>query len=93
MFEYLICNNPNEEIFYKQCAALEKHIPGLKKEESLQDVDNSLIQVYWFKNKKIKVLNDFYLNMVHIESEIDIESFFVKSSGIPAEISAEKAIV
>ncbi len=38
MLHYTICNMPNEELFYKQCAALEKNIPELMKEPLLEDV-------------------------------------------------------
>jgi len=33
VYEYNICNQADEEIFVKQCAALEKNIPNLKKNE------------------------------------------------------------
>lgn len=35
MFSYGICNIPDEEIFFKQCKALEKNIKGLKKKDYL----------------------------------------------------------
>lgn len=52
MFNYDICTVPNEELFLKQCEALEKNIKGLNKEKLLVDVDNSKIQIYYYNGKK-----------------------------------------
>ncbi|GLC88693.1 hypothetical protein [Lysinibacillus piscis] len=76
MFEYNICNQPDEEIFVKQCSALEKHLPELRKKDLLTDVDNSKIQSYNLKGSIIKVYNDYVIGAVYIKSEIDIEPFF-----------------
>lgn len=78
MFHYSICTVPDEEIFFKQCEALEKNIKGLKKEKLLVDVDNSKIQIYYYNGKKIKVANSYYVNELYVESEIDLEPFFKK---------------
>ena len=45
-YHYVICNQPDEVLFRKQCAALEHHLPGLEKEALLTDVDGSQIQCY-----------------------------------------------
>jgi hypothetical protein len=76
MFEYMICNQSDEEIFNKQCAALTKHIPGLQKDLFLEDVDGSLIQIFKLNGAKIKVLNDRDINQVWIDSEVDIDPYF-----------------
>lgn len=76
MFQYMICNEPDAEIFRKQCAALEKRIPRLQKGELLQDVDGSETQRYTYDGKEIKVSNSYYLGGVFIDSAIDIEHFF-----------------
>jgi hypothetical protein len=73
--EYIINNSPDEDIFYRQCAELEEHIPGLEKLDELQDVDGSRLQKYVYNGKSIRVLNDRYLNDVHIESEIPLDPF------------------
>ena len=76
MYRYTICNQADDIVFYKQCNALEKYLPGLKKEKQLMDVDGSKTQIYCFKNKKILVHYSFYLDEVSVESEIPIESYF-----------------
>lgn len=76
MYEYSICNQVDEVIYKKQCAALESHVPGLKKEEELIDVDGSAIQGYNLDGKRITVHNSFYANEVYVKSEIELEQYF-----------------
>lgn len=76
MFEYSICNQADAEIFEKQCTALEKHIPGIEKIDSLIDVDGSETRQYLVDGKKIEVHNSNYTNEVYIKSEIELEQFF-----------------
>lgn len=78
MFSYSIYDIPDEEIFFKQCEALEKNIKGLKKEKLLVDVDDTKIQIYYYDNKEIKVINSYYENELYIDAEIDLEPFFKK---------------
>lgn len=76
MIRYAICNQCDEEIFYKQCKALEMKIPGIEKKELLHDVDDSKTQIYNLKHSVIYVHNSYYLNEVYVESDIDLLSFF-----------------
>lgn len=76
MFEYNICNQADENIFTKQCEALEKNIPGIIKKNLLIDVDDSKIQDYSLGEAKITVYNDYYLDGVYIKSQIELEQFF-----------------
>lgn len=76
MFEYMICNRFDKEIFEKQCIALENNIPDIEKEDFLEDVDGSSYQTYLVQGKKVEVSNSYYLNCVYIKSEIDLEQFF-----------------
>lgn len=76
IFEYMICNIADKEIFEKQCAALEKKYPNLKKEQRLQDADDSEIQIYNLSGKKIRVYNSYYLNEVYVRSDVDLMAFF-----------------
>lgn len=76
IFEYMICNIADKEIFEKQCAALEKKYPNLKKEQRLQDADDSEIQIYNLSGKKMRVYNSYYLNEVYVRSDVDLMAFF-----------------
>lgn len=75
-FDYSICTEPDRDIFLKQCKALEKHIPNLRKSNLLKDVDNSETQVYFLNNKRLLVHNSYNVGAVYIESEFDIERYF-----------------
>lgn len=76
MFEYTICNQADEEIFGKQCTALEKRIPGIEKTDSLVDVDGSETRTYLVEGSKITVHNDYYINELYIKSDIELKQFF-----------------
>lgn len=76
MFDYNICNRADEDIFRKQCLAIEKNIPNLKKNSLLTDVDNSLIQEYRVDENKIQVVSDTSIDAVYVKSEIPLEPFF-----------------
>lgn len=78
MFEYTIYTAPDEDVYKRQCQALEKHIPGLKKLYELNDVDGSLICIYKKGDSEIKVSNDYQIGGVFIDSEIDLLPFFKK---------------
>lgn len=78
MFEYMICNVADDEIFEKQCLAIEKTIYPLKKEKLLDDVDGTLIQRYSHQGKEIKVCSDHFSDEVYIKSEENLEPYFEK---------------
>ena len=75
-YNYSICNQPDEDIFHRQCAALVKYIPGLEPERLLQDVDGTLIQIYHHRRGDLLVWNDMQVGGVYIESDFDIEPYF-----------------
>lgn len=76
MFEYSISNQTDSDLFYRQCSALEKAMPGIKKAKLLEDVDGSLIQVYEYEGSKVIILNDKAVGALYIKSEIELEKFF-----------------
>lgn len=78
MFNYTICNEPDKELFEKQCHALEKHIPSLIKKHLLHDVDDSMTQIYQKDGARILVHNSYYIGALYIESEIELTQFFKK---------------
>ena len=84
IFEYNICNQADEEIFYKQCAAIEKHIPGLEKYAFLEDVDGTLCQKYTSSAGEIIVKSDMQIDAVYVTADYDLEKFFVKGESVMA---------
>lgn len=75
-FVYSICDAPDEDIFKRQCEAIEKHIPGLHKEPILTDVDGSSIQTYKHKNGSITVHNSYYTNDLYVDADFDLLPYF-----------------
>lgn len=78
MFEYNICNQADTELFYKQCKAIEDNIMHLEKNELIEDVDGSLIQMYSSRCGKITVWNDLQVDALYVLSEFDLLPFFQK---------------
>lgn len=76
MYTYPVCTVADEEIFVRQCAAIEKYLQPLGKGSVLKDVDGSKIQPYEFRGQKVRVVNSLYTNEVYVESEIDIKPYF-----------------
>jgi len=76
MFEYNICNEPDADIFERQCHALEKNIPDIIKMELLQDVDGSMTQLYEHDKKSVQVHNSHYFGAIFVKSEEDLTKYF-----------------
>ncbi len=57
--------------FEKCCKGIEKGLI-LSKEKLLIDVEGTLIQNYLINGKKIKVVNDYYVDAVYVDSEVDL---------------------
>ena len=76
VYKYNICNVPDEEVFLKQCEALERHIPRIIKGDIHTDVDGSKTQLYTLQDSKIIIHNSYYIGAVYIDSEIELEQYF-----------------
>ncbi len=76
MFEYNICNQADEELFYKQCAAIENSIPALSKLSLQEDVDGTMVQKYESCLGTITVRNDVQVDALYVLSEFDLLPFF-----------------
>lgn len=76
MYQYTICNQPDEIIYRRQCEALEKHIPGIVGVKELANIDGGFIRVYDKDGATIKVKNDVYVGGVFVDSEIELTQFF-----------------
>ena len=59
--------------FMKTCKAIETGVKGIKKEKLLYtDIDGSAIQIYYVNGKTIKVFDDYEVDAVYVDSEIDL---------------------
>ena len=65
-------------LFKKQCAAIEKHIPHLRKSKILIDVDGSLFQEYRHSKGIIEVSNSHYINALYVDADFDLLPYFKK---------------
>ena len=74
MYSYNIAKKANKEIFDNTRSLIESNISGIDKERLIEDVDGTQIQIYNVNGKKIKVFNDYEVDAVYIDSELDIEN-------------------
>lgn len=58
--------------FRKTCTVIEGNVKGIKKGTLLVDVDGTMIQTYNASGKEIKVFNDYDVDAVYVDSEIDL---------------------
>ena len=75
MFSYNISTEASEKDFKKACEKIENEFAHIKKENILEDVDGSLIQIYTTPNGKIKVFNDYEVDAVYIDSDVELKCF------------------
>lgn len=76
MYKYIICKFFSEKYFVLQCNALERHIPDLVESRYLGDVDGSAFKEYIHDKGKIKVINDYPVGAMWIESDFGITPYF-----------------
>jgi hypothetical protein len=73
LFGYTVALEPNKAVFYMICGLIEKKCANLQKEQMLEDVDGSLIQVFNSDGYMIRVDNDHEVGCVSVESEIPLD--------------------
>lgn len=74
MFSYTIEKSASARAFAKACRLIESNFSGISKEPLLEDVDGTTIQIYRNNGKKIKVCNDYEVDAVYIDSEIELKN-------------------
>ena len=79
MFEYNICNQADEDLFRKQCRALEKYLPGLQLVAILDDVDGTKVQKYRNASGTVEVRNDLQVDALYVVSDFDLMPYFAKN--------------
>lgn len=78
MFSYTVSREASNDKFKRVCEKIEKNIRDIRKEKIIVDVDGTLIQIYYADEKKIKVVNDYEIDAVYVDSEIEIENILVE---------------
>ena len=78
MFDYTILPYADDEIFNRALNLFESKFPDVKKDELLDDVDGTAIQIYVNKDKRIKFYNNYKIDSVYIKSDIDLSPFYLK---------------
>lgn len=72
MYTYNIYKYADTLHFKLTCEKIEEGLHGLKKEELRIDVDGTLIQIYRKNGMKIKVMSDYDVDAVYVDSEVDL---------------------
>lgn len=75
MYSYNICEEANNAEFNKVCDLIEKYF-SFRKQYPLIDVDGSIIQEYVSGNMMVKVFNDYEVDAVYIESNMELNNIF-----------------
>ena len=76
MYSYNISHTVNKKCFEAVCRLIENKVDGILNQQILEDVDGSIIRIYDTAKGKIKVYNDYYIDAVYIDS--DVELSFIK---------------
>lgn len=76
MFSYTVSKAASEKDFAKACQLIESHFKGINKEKVLEDVDGTTIQIYHKDYSSIKVYNDYEVDAVYVDSEIELKNMF-----------------
>lgn len=79
MIEYNVHNVADNKEFKIACDKIESNIKNLSIESTLIDVDGSIIRTYNSDNGKIKVYNDYEVDAVYIDSEINLDGLFQRT--------------
>ena len=72
MYSYNIAREADNKAFKKACGSIERHVKNCKKADLLIDVDGSVIQTYTTPSGIIKVYNDYEVDAVYCDSEINL---------------------
>lgn len=76
MFSYTVSMEPDTKIFMNTCALIDSEVNEKNKEQLLVDVDGSLIQIYNTVNGNIKVLSDYDVYAVYVDSDVNLDQIF-----------------
>ena len=74
MFSYNIAKEADNKAFQSACVAIEANIKDLEKEKLLIDADGTLVQIYHVQGRKIKVVNDYEVDAVYADSDVNLSN-------------------
>lgn len=75
MFSYNVWKEASNTKFNNVCKKIEDSL-NVKKKPPIIDVDGSIVQIYADGNKNVKVYNDYEVDAVYIDSDIDLSKVF-----------------
>ena len=76
MYSYNVSNTVNKTCFEAVCRLIENKVCGILNQQTLEDVDGSIVRIYDTAKGKIKVYNDYYIDAVYIDSDVELN--FIK---------------
>lgn len=76
VFDLTFHKSADNRRFLDLCSVIERKIPDLHLHQQLVDVDGSVIRIYKLDGKLIKVTNDYDIDAVYVESELNLSSVF-----------------
>ena len=72
-YSYNIRPETDEQAFADVFKTIESKLNGLKKEKLLIDVDGTLIQIYYLNNDEIVVYDDYDVDAVYVNSNVELD--------------------
>jgi hypothetical protein len=73
MYKYTVYKEADNEKFKETCKKIVNGVNNLTANEPIIDVDGSTIQKYDSPNGNIKVCNDYEIDAVYIDSEVNLD--------------------
>ena len=73
MYKYTVYKEADNEKFKEACKKIVNGLDNLTVNQPIIDVDGSIIQKYTSPNGNIKVFNDYEVDAVYIDSEVDLD--------------------
>ena len=80
MYEYTISKTADNRAFKKACDIVEGLVKGLVEEKPIIDVDGSVTKTYKRGGKKIVIYNDYEVDAVYVDSDINLNDVMEKSN-------------
>lgn len=72
MYSYNISKKADQKAFNRACSLVESIYKDLIKGILIEDVDGTQIQIYALQAGEIKVFNDYEVDAVYIDSDVEL---------------------